>query len=256
MDSSNDGKKIKLPHKERGSIMKNYVLLMMGGSGTRFGSDVPKQFTLINEKPLFTYIVQKLAKQECIHGIVIVVNPHWIDYTNDWLQRLSIPKILKTVLGGETRSNSVYNGLKALCGIAEDDDVVLMHDATHPYVDVDGTKKVAEMVARYGSSTLASLNYDTTYLMDDDQNIVQVIPRRNVIAGASPEGFRYKQILDIYATTPAEDMEKMTSVGAIALAHNIPMKVVPTPVLNLKITYPEDMKLFLKLFNNYFFDEL
>ena len=47
----------------------------------------------------------------------------------------------------------------------------------------------------------------------------------------------------------------MTSVGAIALEHNIPMKVVPTPVLNLKITYPEDMKLFMKLYKNYFFNE-
>ena len=50
-------------------------------------------------------------------------------------------------------------------------------------------------------------------------------------------------------------MERMTSAGALALAHNIPMKVVPTQVLNLKITYPEDMNLFMKLYNNYFFNE-
>lgn len=235
--------------------MKNYVLLMMGGSGTRFGADVPKQFTLVNDKPLFLYIAKKLSKLACVDGMIIVVNPLWLDYTREWTEKEQISKILGIVPGGATRSNSVFNGLKALKDYAMDDDVVLMHDATHPYVDEDGTKQVAEMVAKYGSSTLASLNYDTTYMMDDDNNIVKVIPRRNVIAGASPEGFRYKQIFDIYAETPEEDMEKMTSVGAIALAHNIPMKVVPTSVLNLKITYPEDMKLFLKLFNNYFFDE-
>lgn len=228
---------------------------MMGGTGTRFGADRPKQFSLIEEKPLFTYIAKKLSKQDCVTGIIIVVHNDWIDYTNEWISKLGISKILKVVTGGSTRSNSVFNGLKALQGIAADNDPVLMHDATHPYVDEEGTQKVAEMVAEYGSATLASLNYDTTYMMDDDNNIVKVIPRRNVIAGASPEGFRYKQIYDIYDQTPKEDMEKMTSVGAIALAHNIPMKVVPTPVLNLKITYPEDMKLFLKLYKNYFFDE-
>lgn len=235
--------------------MHNYVLLMMGGSGTRFGADVPKQFTLVEDKPLFSYIAKKLSRQDCIDGIVIVVNPAWLDYAVEWVDKMNIPKVLKIVPGGATRSNSVFNGLKALAGIAEDSDVVLMHDATHPYVDEEGTKKVAEMVALYGSSTLASLNYDTTYMMDDDNNIVKVIPRKNVIAGASPEGFRYRQIYDIYANTPEEDMEKMTSVGAIALAHNIPMKVVPTPVLNLKITYPEDMKLFLKLYDRYFFND-
>lgn len=235
--------------------MNTYVLLMMGGSGTRFGAELPKQFTMIEDRPLFTYIAQKLAKQECIHGIVIVVNPRYHDYTKDWAQKIGLKKIISIVPGGATRSNSVFNGLKALKGIAEDNDPVLMHDATHPYVDEEGTKMVSEMVAHYGSATLASLNYDTTYLMDDEKNIVEVIPRRNVIAGASPEGFRYRRIYDIYAQTPEEEMEKMTSVGAIALAHGIPMKVVPTTVLNLKITYPEDMKLFMKLYKNYFFDE-
>ena len=227
---------------------------MMGGIGSRFGAEIPKQFTMVEQKPLFTYIAKKLARQECVTGMVIVVNPAWLDYTNEWVEKSQIQKVIKVAPGGATRSDSVFNGLKALKGIAEDNDPVLMHDATHPYVDEEGTKKVAEMVAEYGSATLASLNYDTTYMMDDENNIVKVIPRRNVIAGASPEGFRYKQIYDIYDQTPEDEMEKMTSVGAIALAHNIPMKVVPTPVLNLKITYPEDMKLFLKLYNNYFFE--
>lgn len=236
--------------------MKNsYVLLMMGGIGSRFGSDVPKQFTLVNKKPLFTYIAKKLAKQNCITGIVVVVTESWLDYAKEWIEKLQIQKIVNVVKGGATRSESVRNGLRALVGVAEDNDPVLMHDATHPYVDGEGTKKVAEMVCKYGSATLASLNYDTTYLMDDNSNIVKVIPRKNVIAGASPEGFKFKQILDIYEKTPQEDMEKMTSVGAIALAHNIPMKVVPTTVLNLKITYPEDFKLFNKLFNQYFFND-
>ena len=234
--------------------MNTYVLLMMGGIGSRFGAEIPKQFTMVEQKPLFTYIAKKLARQECVTGMVIVVNPAWLDYTNEWVEKSQIQKVIKVAPGGATRSDSVFNGLKALKGIAEDNDPVLMHDATHPYVDEEGTKKVAEMVAEYGSATLASLNYDTTYMMDDENNIVKVIPRRNVIAGASPEGFRYKQIYDIYDQTPEDEMEKMTSVGAIALAHNIPMKVVPTPVLNLKITYPEDMKLFLKLYNNFFFE--
>ena len=235
--------------------MKTYVLLMMGGSGTRFGGDCPKQFTIVNDRPIFTYIAEKLAKQDCITGIVVVVHPAWLDYTKEWVAKLNIKKIINIVSGGDTRSNSVFNGLKALKGVAEDKDPVLMHDATHPYVDEEGTKKVTEMVAKFGSATLASLNYDTTYMIDDDNNIVEVIPRRNVIAGASPEGFRYKQIYDIYEQTPEDEMESMTSVGAIALANNIPMKVVPTSILNLKITYPEDMKLFLKLYKNYYFDE-
>jgi 2-C-methyl-D-erythritol 4-phosphate cytidylyltransferase len=225
---------------------------MMAGIGSRFKNEIPKQFTLIEGKPLFTYLVVKLSRLKCITGIVVVTNPLWLDYTKEWINRVGVQKIVSIVPGGETRSNSVFNGLKALKGVAGDTDPVLMHDATHPFVDEEGTKRVAELVSEYGSATLASLNYDTTYLMDDDNNVVKVIPRKNVIAGASPEGFRYKQIFDIYSQTPEEEMEEMTSVGAIALAHSIPMKVVPTSVLNLKITYPEDFQLFKELFNKYY----
>lgn len=235
--------------------MKTYTLLMMGGIGSRFGAELPKQFTDVAGKPLFTYIVRKLATLDEISGIVIVVNPQYVDDTRRWVASYCPSKVLNVVTGGSSRSDSVFNGLKALDGIASDDDVVLMHDATHPYVDIEGTKKVIENVNVYGSSTLVSCNYDTTYQIDDDNNILSVIPRKYNVAGASPEGFLYRQIYDIYAKTPAEEMEKMTSVGAIALANGITMKVVPTPILNLKITYPEDMKLFLKLYKNYFFDE-
>ena len=234
--------------------MKTYVLLMMGGVGSRYGADRPKQFTMIEERPIFYYILEKLSRLDFISGIVVVVHADWRDYAGEWVKKIGFNKII-TTSGGATRSESVLNGLRALDGIANPEDVVLMHDATHPYVDVEGTKKVAEMVAMYGAATLASLNYDTTYLMDNNNNVVEVIPRRNVIAGASPEGFRYGQIYNIYKNTPEDDMERMTSAGALALAHNIPMKVVPTQVLNLKITYPEDMNLFMKLYNNYFFNE-
>lgn len=235
--------------------MSNYVLLMMGGCGSRFGGDLPKQFIDIDGRPLFTYIVRKLSKLDAISGIVIVVNSNYLDQTNKWVDEYCPAKILKVVGGGASRSESVFNGLKALEGLAAPNDVVLMHDATHPYVDEEGTRKVIKMVQKFGSSTLVSCNYDTTYQIDDNNNIVDVIPRKYNVAGASPEGFRYQQIYDIYEKTPENEMEKMTSVGAIALAHHIPMKVVPTSVLNLKITYPEDMKLFMQLYKTYFFNE-
>ena len=60
-------------------------------------------------------------------------------------------------------------------------------------------------------------------------------------------------IYDIYTSTPLEDLDKFTSAGALALAHNIPMKVVPTNLINLKITYKHDMDVFRKLFHDYYF---
>lgn len=234
----------------------NHCLLMMGGVGSRFGADRPKQYVEIENRPVFIYILQKLVKTECIDNIVIVSHSEWIDFVKEKIvEFITTEKKIVVTSGGETRSESVKNGLKALNEFSLLDDVVLIHDATHPYVDIEGTEKVVEAVKKYGGATLGACQYDTCYRMDENNFIEEVIPRQFLVSGASPEAFKFQLIYDIYMNAPKEELDSMTSAGAIALAHNIKMAVVPSNVLNLKITYKNDMELFEKLATNYFFKE-
>lgn len=233
----------------------NTVLLMMGGSGTRFGADIPKQYILVNDKPIFEYILNGYNSLESIDKIIIVSHKDWIEYVNEIAQKINASKLYKVVEGGETRSDSVKNGLKAASEYSNDDDVIMIHDATHPYVDKKGVNEIIDAVEEFGGATLAQFNYDTVYKMDDDHILTNIEPRFNIVAGASPEAFSFRKIFDIYMSSPKEELEKMTSAGAIALAHNIKMKVVRANVLNLKITYKDDMNLFTKLVDNYFFEK-
>ncbi len=231
----------------------NILFFMMGGSGTRFGAQIPKQYTLINDAPVFSYILDGYQKLPEVDKIVIVSHKDWISYCEEWARKVGADKLHKIVPGGETRSESVLNGLRAAEDVADAEDVVLIHDATHPYVDAEGTRKIIEAVKEVGGATLGQCQYDTCYRMDDEQLITEVVPRKYIVSGASPEAFRYGDIFDIYRNSPKEELEQMTSAGAIALAHGIPMKVIPAQVLNLKITYPGDMELFKLLCDNYFF---
>ena len=232
----------------------NHCLLMMGGIGSRFGADRPKQYVEIDGRPVFIYILKKLSQLSCLDKIVVVSNEVWIDFVHDTMNKFigETDRIIVTK-GGETRSESVKNGLKALADFAKDDDVVLIHDATHPYVDEAGTLDVIDAVKKYGGATLGACQYDTCYRMNENNEIEEVIPRQFLVSGASPEAFVFKKIYDIYMNSDKEEMETMTSAGAIALAHNIKMVVVPANMLNLKITYKNDMELFKKLVHNYFF---
>ena len=234
----------------------NHCLLMMGGVGSRFGADRPKQYVEIDGKPIFIYILQKLVDTSCIDDVVIVSHFEWIDFVNEKIATfINTSKNILITSGGDTRSESVKNGLKALNEFSLSDDVVLIHDATHPYVDVDGTEKVVEAVKKYGGATLGACQYDTCYRMDENNFIEEVIPRQLLVSGASPEAFKFQLIYDIYMNASKEELDVMTSAGAIALAHNIKMAVVSSNVLNLKITYKSDMELFEKLATNYFFKE-
>ena len=230
----------------------NYLLLMMGGSGTRTTNPTPKQFIIVDCFPIFYYILDKYLRLPFIDGAVVVANPDWLQFTEEWCGRCDSQKMLRIVAGGANRSLSIRNGLSTLRPFAEEESVVLLHDATHPYVDEDGTKTVIEAVRKNGGATLASFNYDTTYSIDDDGVVTEVLRRDRIINGASPEGFRFGLIDPIYANSSTEELAAMASAGAMALAHNIPLASIPTDIFNLKITFAHDLELFKKL-KSYFF---
>lgn len=234
----------------------NHCLLMMGGVGSRFGADRPKQYVEVDGKPVFIYILERLVKLKCISRIIVVSNEYWIDFVNKAIEKFIKKESERVVVtkGGATRSESVKNGLVALEPCAEDDDVVLIHDATHPYVDEKGTMAIIEAVKKCGGATLGACQYDTCYRMNDNCEIEEVIPRQFLVSGASPEAFTFRNIYEIYINSTQEELESMTSAGAIALAHHIKMVVVPADVLNLKITYQNDMELFKLLVHDYFFN--
>lgn len=233
----------------------NILLLMMGGSGTRLGTNVPKQYLEINEKPIFHYITKGYALLKEMDRICIVSHKDWLDYVNSVITDIPFHCPVMVVPGGNNRSTSVRNGLRAIEKFASDQDVVLIHDATHPYVDREGVLAIIDAANRVGGATLAACQYDTCYQVDTSNRLKQVFPRQELVSGASPEAFRFGEISRIYFEASEEELSQMTSAGAIALAHNIPMEVIPTKILNLKITYPEDLELFRLLVKTYFFKE-
>lgn len=228
----------------------NILLLMMGGSGERFGDNIPKQYTIVNEEPLFLPILKTYDKMIEIDKIVIVSHPAWIEQVREWCS--NIEKLENIVPGGINRSESVKNGLDAIASFAQNQDVILIHDATHPYVDVDGTRNVIKKTIEYGAATLANFNYDTMYRIDKN-NIIEVLPRDKIVNGASPEAFLFKYIFPIYKKASKKELEQMTSAGAIAINNNIKMAFVETHILNLKITYQRDMYIYKCIPMDYFY---
>ena len=227
---------------------------MMGGCGSRFGADIPKQFVEVNGKPVFSYLIDKYSSFEAISNIICVCHKEWIDFTSEWVSQARGNCEFSVVEGGASRSESVKNGLSAAAKFAKGEDVVLIHDATHPYVDDENLSKVIFAARRKGGATLGAKQYDTVYGMDPETGkLEEVIPRETVVTGASPEAFLYEKIYPIYKNTSIDDLEKFTSAGALALANDIEMEIIPTNLINLKITYRNDMEIFKRLFYGYYF---
>ena len=132
----------------------------------------------------------------------------------------------------------------------------MIHDITHPYMDTEGNRKIVEAVKEFGGATLGQRQYDTVYQMNATTHMLErVVPRETIVSGASPEAFRYGDLYRIYTEASPEELASMTSAGAIALHYGIPMKVIEAQLINLKITYQNDMVTLKELMHMYFPDQ-
>lgn len=221
----------------------NCLIFMMGGSGVRFGAKIPKQYVKVNGMPVFAYTLGKYCECSFIDKILIVSNSDWIDYTVKIADQLLGEKLLGVISGGRTRSHSVKNGVNFCENYLDDDDIVLIHDASNPFLETDAIKRAIEVVKKFPMVCVGTDQYHTLYKRTDDV-ISRVVPRETVCSGYSPELFRFSLLYEFYAKANDETLENMTSAMALALSNNIEVKYIPANIINLKITRKNDMEAF------------
>jgi len=112
--------------------MKNIALILLGGSGKRFGGETPKQFIKKNNIPIYIDAINKYQNVDSISDILLVVNKDYIDEVKEDLKTYNIKKVIDVIPGGKERFISSYLGIKYLANLYDKDDNVLIADAVRP----------------------------------------------------------------------------------------------------------------------------
>lgn len=112
--------------------MRNIALILLGGSGKRFGGDTPKQFLKRNDIPIYIDAIKKYEEVEAITDILLVVNKDYIEEVKTDLKKFNIQKVVGVIEGGKERFISSYLGIKYLSSYFSKDDNVLIADAVRP----------------------------------------------------------------------------------------------------------------------------
>jgi len=229
------------------------LFLMMAGKGTRLGNKIPKQFLEIGDQPVYKSILDLYSTSSLIDRVVIVNNPDWMSYVESQVNDDAYPFEISIIKGGETRSASIQNAVKFVNSSLElsDDSVVLIHDATHPYLDTKACGEVISLIAdRYKAATVVTHVWDTVYESEDGE-VSRTLNRENIAVGASPEAFRWDFLKGIYLVE--RDLSQFTSAGNYAKQVGEKIGIVWSSKINLKITYPDDLRLYTSALN-YFKD--
>lgn len=222
--------------------MKTIAIILSGGTGTRLGGNVPKQYLKVHGKAIIMYSVETIAQMPEIDEIVICLADEWKPFVQEELQKAGVLKKVVYSQPGEVRQLTIYNALKVLRDQgATDEAIVVIHDAARPLVSeallrrcIDGCKEAD------GVLPILPVK-DTLYMSKDGNSISALLKRSEIVAGQAPEAFRFGRYLAVHDQMSYEDILKISGSTEIAYKAGLNIKLVPGEELNFKITTTEDL---------------
>ncbi|MDE6313704.1 MAG: 2-C-methyl-D-erythritol 4-phosphate cytidylyltransferase [Lachnospiraceae bacterium] len=214
------------------------AIVLAAGVGKRMNSHTPKQFMLLEDKPLLYYSL-KTFQDSFIEKIILVTGAEEIEYCQEHIvDCYEFNKVQAVVAGGKERYHSVYEGLKA----AEGCDYVFIHDGARPFVNHEMLKRAYEAVEKTGACVVGVKAKDTIKVADD-QNFVVETPNRNYLWQVqTPQVFEYSVIKQAHEMVmDRTDIVITDDAFVYECAFGKPVKLVEGDYRNIKITTPEDM---------------
>jgi len=209
-----------------------------GGTGTRMGGTVPKQFLELNGKPILYYTLKTLQDCGIISELILVVPEK--EYENACIDWLGKPEIVtKVVVGGEKRQDSVYNGF---CELSTQTEIVLVHDGVRPFLSHQMIQESVDAAREYGAAITAIPVNDTIKRVDDSGLVSQTVDREGLWRVQTPQVFRYELLQEAFKKANSEKFYG-TDEGTLIEHLGKPVKVVEGSEQNIKITRPEDLRL-------------
>lgn len=226
-------------------------VILSGGIGSRMGMNRPKQYVLVNERPVISYCLQTFLEDALTDAIVIVVANEWKEFVQEQVARVDSRKSIFYAPSGETRQYSIYNALKVIKENGyRDDDIVLIHDAARPLVshqliarcyegcnDADGVLPVIPVK-------------DTIYYSEDGKHIQSLLNRNCLWNGQAPESFRFGKYFRVHNEMSREELLKINGSTEIAFKAGLDCRLIEGDPMNFKITTPEDLSNFEAIINS------
>ncbi|HTT32633.1 MAG TPA: 2-C-methyl-D-erythritol 4-phosphate cytidylyltransferase [Methylomirabilota bacterium] len=221
------------------------AILPAAGLGTRMGAETPKQFLELNGTPIAILSLRKIASCALVTDIVVATRGDLIARLEEWIAREKFKQCVRVVKGGDSRQDSVACALRE---VANDTEIVLVHDAVRPFVTVEQIARVIEEARRCQAAILGIPAMDTVKevkrasLPEDVALITATVPRERVVLAQTPQAFATKLLKEAFARAEADGVNASDEAGLVErLGHDV--HVVLGSERNIKITKPADMEL-------------
>jgi len=211
--------------------MNTYAVIVAGGSGTRMGGPVPKQFRVLNGKPVLWHTVHTYIQAiEKIHIILVLPEEH---LRHAEIMKKEFPSAsIQVTKGGKTRFDSVKNGL----ALTQDDSVIMVHDAVRCLVSANLIRRCRDEAVAHGHAIPAIYATDSIRLETGDHN--ERIDRNRIRIVQTPQAFLSKVIKPAFDQPYSTDF---TDEASVLENTGVAIRLVKGEETNIKITRPVDL---------------
>ena len=220
------------------------ALIVAAGRGHRAGEGLPKQYRALpqgNGETVLGATLGAFVSHKEVQRLCVVIHPDDVELYNDSLKTLSCIDNIEYVFGGETRQESVLEGLKALAKhgpeAKQTPKQVLIHDGARPFVSAE---IISRCLTALGSAAgaIPALEVTDTLKRAEQGTVTQTVSREGLWRAQTPQAFRFDAILAAHASAPI--LPNITDDAAIAELAGLPLAIVAGEVGNVKLTHAED----------------
>ena len=219
-------------------MSRRFAIVPAGGSGSRFGTPSPKQFTLLRGQPLLVHTIAALLAPGAVEHVFVALSPeHQQSHTSiNWA--LLGARVTPLWCAGETRAITVQNALHAIQDQLHAMDWVLVHDGARPCLPPIALQRLMATVGEDAVGGLLAVPVaDTLKHQDGAGRVARTVDRTGLWAAQTPQMFRYGLLCQALQDNPLATDE---ASAVEALGHH-PLLVMGE-ASNLKVTTPADLK--------------
>ena len=223
-----------------------FAAILAGGIGSRMGgTDTPKQFLTLGDKPVIIHTIEKFVINKNIDKIIVLTPKSYINHTNDLIEEYIQNDDVVVIEGGQTRNDTLLNSIKYIkenFGIDEDS-IILTHDSVRPFVTHRIIEDNIEAANKYGACDTVIPATDTIVESVNGKTIESIPVRDYYYQGQTPQTFNINKLYNLINSLTEDEANILTDACKIFTLKDEPVYLVDGEVTNIKITYPYDLKL-------------
>lgn len=226
------------------------AIILSGGTGSRIGLDVPKQYLKIKDRMLLDYSLEAVANCDSIDYFCVVATSLWRDKIEGSMSKASKSKFVGFANPGETRQLSIVSGMHLIKDYFAKNgftaDMVVIHDAARPNVNAFMLEDYIRALEGHDGVMPVLPMKDTVYLSEDGKNVSELLDRKKIFAGQAPEVFVFDKYLKANESLFPEKIKTINGSTEPAILAGMDVIMVEGSEKNYKITTKDDLDKFVQ----------